>query len=71
MQEAMYFAVYRFEADEEPDISRIENLYMLTVDTSFMPEPADVEAGRRFVITVLDRCWNESGPSEPVQPRGY
>lgn len=71
MQEAMYFAVYRFEADEEPDISKIEKLYMLTVDTSFMPEPADVEAGRRFVITVLDRCWNESEPSEPVQPRGY
>ena len=67
MQEAMYFAVYRFEADEEADISKIEKLYLLTKETSFKPEPADLEAHRRFVITVLDRCWNESEPSECIQ----
>lgn len=66
LQKPMYYVVYRFEADEEVDIDRAENIFMLTRSTSFTPDPADFEKHRRFVITVLDRCWNESAPSDIV-----
>lgn len=66
MQEVNWFVVYRFEEDEDIDLESGDNIYMLTRESSFMPDDEDRERHRRFVITAVDRCWNESAPSETI-----
>lgn len=67
MQQPHFFIVYRFRDDEESDITKPENIFKITRDTSFVPEmPAEGHTDR-YVITAVDRCWNESLPSEPVE----
>ncbi|MEA5005097.1 MAG: family 10 glycosylhydrolase [Rikenellaceae bacterium] len=65
LQEAHFFAIYRFPAKSKVDISDTKYLIRIIDTNSFKP---DVQTGKRvkykYVITAIDRCWNESGASE-------
>jgi len=55
------YLVYRFDEDEKIDLSDAGQIIALTRNNSFL----DKEGGRnfRYVVTALDRLWNESTPS--------
>jgi len=65
MQEARFYAVYRFPAKSVIDITDTKYLIRIVDTNSFKPE---VQSGKRvkykYVITAIDRCWNESAASE-------
>ena len=68
MQKSLFFAVYRFYADQAVDISNGSALVAITSNSTFEPAKEDkgFADGCKYVITALDRCWNESAPSEAV-----
>lgn len=65
MQEARFYAVYRFPAKSGIDITDTKYLIRIVDTNSFKPE---AQSGKRvkykYVITAIDRCWNESAASE-------
>lgn len=67
MQEPRFYAVYFFPGGVTPDISSSENLIAITCEPLFkFPKEARFEKGSSFVVTAIDRCWNESESSEPL-----
>ena len=65
MQEPHFFIVRRFGMEETADLSDPSHIVAVTRDTSY--ETVDDEDGPFFyVVTVVDRCWNESVPSDEV-----
>lgn len=68
MQKPLFFAVYRFAKNEIPDISKSSALVAITSSRSFDPASEDAGAtdGCKYIITAIDRCWNESAPSDAV-----
>lgn len=70
MQQPHFFIIYRFRDDEDVDIAHAENIFMITRDSSFTPEKPAAGHCDRYVVTVVDRCWNESAPSQAVEVTG-
>ena len=61
-QQPHFYVVYRFDADAPVDLSQSRNIVKITRDTHY--KPAEKRNGRhQFVVTVVDKCWNESEPS--------
>jgi hypothetical protein len=60
------FLVYRFVNGEPVNLNRADKIIRLVQNT----EVLDAEANRykkcTYIITALDRLWNESKPSNPV-----
>lgn len=61
IKEKLRYLVYRFDEDEKIDLERAENIISLTQSTSVL----DQEGNERYkyVVTALDRLWNESEKS--------
>ena len=68
MQKALFYVVYCFPDGVDVDIEKAEYIVKITDDTEYnvVEENADHGAGCKYVVTVLDRCWNESKPSETL-----
>lgn len=66
MQKPHFYVVYRFCDDEDADISDPSHILMLTRQTSFTPDPAPDGHRYSYIVTAVDRCWNESEPSETI-----
>ncbi|MFA6334522.1 MAG: family 10 glycosylhydrolase [Bacteroidales bacterium] len=67
MQEARFYAVYRFPKGVSADISNSEYLVKLVPETKYALKHRSGKKNKYiYVITAIDRCWNESVPSEPV-----
>lgn len=67
MQKANFYAVYFFPAGVAHDISTSENLIAITHEPCYhLPKGAKFEKGSAFVVTAIDRCWNESESSLPL-----
>lgn len=68
MQKALFYVVYCFPEGVDIDIEKAEYIVKITDDTEYnvVEENADHGAGCKYVVTVLDRCWNESKPSETL-----
>lgn len=66
LKEPVKFAIYRFEGDEPVDLTQSKDIIALTQATQF--KDMQYVAGRnyRYVVTALDRLWNESKPSNVV-----
>jgi uncharacterized lipoprotein YddW (UPF0748 family) len=62
---ALRYLVYRFAPQEKIDLEKAENIIALTSQNRFLDKTADPK-GVRYVITALDRLWNESNPSAAV-----
>lgn len=60
------YAVYRFEGSEPIDLNNPENIIALTQDGQFLDKNYQPGKNFRYVVTALDRLWNESEPSNAV-----
>ena len=71
LQQPHFYIVYRLGEDNDADDARActkaENIYMITRETSFTPDKPSSGHVDRYVVTVVDRCWNESTPSQVVE----
>lgn len=68
MQKALFYAVYCFPKGANEKISDSKYLLKITQECCFnvvQENPAHAP-GSRYVITVIDRCWNESVPSKAL-----
>ena len=62
MQQPHFYVVYRFEKGEPVDLSQPRHIVKITRETQY--KPAERHNRRhRYVVTVVDKCWNESEPS--------
>ena len=66
MQQPHFFVVYCFGAGEEIDISKSGHIVKITRDTHFKPSWKR-NGKHRYVVTTVDRCWNESEPSTIIK----
>jgi uncharacterized lipoprotein YddW (UPF0748 family) len=65
MQEPHFYIVRRFEMDEPADMQNPSHIVAVTRDTSY--ETVDDEYGPfYYIVTVVDRCWNESASSDEI-----
>jgi len=61
-----FYVVYRFDAGQTPDISQSSHIVKITRDTQY--KPAEKRNGKhRYVVTVVDKCWNESEASKEIK----
>lgn len=58
------YAIYKFLIDEQIDIQKSEKIIALTGLNQFVDKSAS--KGYKYVITALDRSWNESEPSNII-----
>ncbi|MCQ2140993.1 MAG: family 10 glycosylhydrolase [Bacteroidales bacterium] len=65
MQEPHFYVVYRFDENEDIDISDPKHIVAITKENGY--RPAEGTNRYRYVVTVVDHCWNESAPSEPMR----
>lgn len=66
-REPVRYAVYRFTAGEKPDLSRAERLIGLSNEPRFTDRFVPHGTGVVYMVTALDRLWNESAPTTPVK----
>lgn len=67
MQEARFFAVYRFPLREEIDIDNPKYLLKVIDTNYYKPEVSKGKKVRyQYVITAIDHCSNESEPSKII-----
>ncbi len=70
MQQPRFFAVYRFPAGEKIDIDSSKFLVKVVSTNWFdIPSSGDNKQQFNYVITSIDRNWNESAPSRPLKIR--
>ena len=66
LQQPHFYVVYRFDAGQTPDISQSSHIVKITRDTQY--KPAEKRNGKhRYVVTVVDKCWNESEASKEIK----
>lgn len=66
-EKSLRFAVYRFIQNEPVDLSRAERIISIQQGTEFLDSYANKYKQCRYVVTALDRLWNESKPCVPAQ----
>ena len=63
------YAIYRFPKGEPQDLSRADRLIALTGKKEFTDADAARYPGAVYVVTALDRVWNESAGTEATEKR--
>ena len=65
--EPIKYAVYRFLQNEEVNIERTDRIISLQQSTTYIDN--DIKSCKHctYIVTALDRLWNESKPSNKVQ----
>ncbi len=63
--EPLRYAVYRFAAGEPTDLKDAAHIIAVTSEKKFVD--AGAKEASVYVVTALDRLWNESRPSNQVQ----
>ena len=67
MQVPHFYAVYRFPKGAKIDIQNTDYLLKLVDTPRFLIEKSKEKKSKWvYVVTAIDRCWNESSPSNPV-----
>lgn len=65
MQQVHFYIVYRFPAKGVVDLSDSQYIVGITREPSY--KPADKRSKKyKYVVTVVDKCWNESEASAPL-----
>ena len=62
-EEPMRFAVYRFINDEQINLQRNDKIISLSSNKEYLDREANEYKKCTYVVTALDRLWNESQPS--------
>ena len=65
-KKAIRYAVYRFTNDEPINLDRAEKILTLTDAHEYIDPAANTFRKATYVVTALDRLWNESRPSNVV-----
>jgi uncharacterized lipoprotein YddW (UPF0748 family) len=60
------YLVYRFLPHEDIDLNKSDHIIALTQANKFFDVLANRFPGARYVVTSVDRLWNESAPSNTV-----
>lgn len=68
IKEPLRFVVYRFSGGERVDINKPEHIISIQRETKYLDEDAKNCRKCKYVVTVLDRVWNESEPSNVAAP---
>lgn len=63
IKETLRFAVYRFVNNEPINLEHSENIISLQQKAEYMDADANKYRKVKYVVTALDRLWNESKPS--------
>jgi uncharacterized lipoprotein YddW (UPF0748 family) len=58
------FVVYKFAKDELVNLNDATKIYAITSSNSFIVKYS--KSGEKYVVTTIDRCWNESGASNII-----
>lgn len=68
LQKALFYGVYSFPAGVKADISKKDYLVKLVPQCEYdtATNPAHSQ-GAQYVVTVVDRCWNESKGSKVIK----
>lgn len=66
LQEPLKFVVYRFDARGKMDLNNPENIISIVQEPEYFDYEYAQHPESRYVVTVLDRLWNESVPSNSV-----
>lgn len=62
-REPLKYLVYRFSDNEPVNLNQSDNIIALTQSNSFLDKNANSFANARYVVTSVDRLWNESPQS--------
>lgn len=65
--EPLRFVVYRFSAKEPIDLERTDRIVAIQNENNYRDQDARKHKNSVYVVTALDRTWNESKPSNTVQ----
>lgn len=65
-EDGLRYAVYRFRKNETVDLDRAERIVSLQRGTSYTDDKASECKQCTYVVTSLDRTWNESKASNEV-----
>lgn len=68
LQKALFYAVYCFPKGAKIDMDNTKYLLKITPEDKFnvIAENPAHAAGCRYIITAIDRCWNESAASKEL-----
>jgi hypothetical protein len=61
----LMYAVYKFKNGEKIDLKQSKNIIALTSQQSFIDKNST--SGYTYIVTSLDRCWNESAASNLIE----
>lgn len=71
MQQPLFFAIYRFPEKVTQNFD--ESCYLVKIVNGNRYKPQPTKGGKRenyfYVVTAIDRCWNESPPSKAIKIR--
>lgn len=68
LQQAQFYAVYRFPQGVEQNIDSNNFLLKIITENSFTPEPNKISKETYYyIVTAIDRCRNESKKSKPLK----
>jgi uncharacterized lipoprotein YddW (UPF0748 family) len=68
-KEPLRFVVYRFAKNEVVNLERNDRIASIQQTTEFTDIEAKKYPNATYVVTALDRTWNESKPGKPAGPK--
>lgn len=68
-KEPLRFVVYRFGPNEPINLERADRIVSIVSNTEFADPDAAKFKQSKYVVTTLDRLWNESAPSNTITTR--
>ena len=66
LQQPHFYVVYRFGAKEKVDLTESRHIVKITRQNKYVPS-GKRNGKYKYVVTVVDRCWNESKPSKAIK----
>lgn len=67
LQEPLRFVVYRFGANDKIDLNRAEHIVAIVQEPQYLDAAIAQHPNSKYVVTAMDRLWNESTPSNTVK----
>ena len=66
-KEPLRYVVYRFAANEKVDLERNDRIISIQQESTYRDANAAMHKNATYVVTALDRVWNESDASNTVK----
>ena len=66
LQQPHFYVVYRFGAKEKVDLTESRHIVKITRQNKYVPS-GKRNGKYKYVVTVVDRCWNESEASKAIK----